>query len=72
MNRPQILDIKKAVLWLMLLWHAQVIAAATAAAVELGASHKRMVSRAYHDSLFMSQVPAAPADITVFCHWAGW
>lgn len=33
----------------------QVIAAATEAASELGASHKRMVSRAYHDSLFMSQ-----------------
>lgn len=27
------------------------------AAQELGATHKRMVSRAYHDSLFMSQAP---------------
>ena len=35
---------------------AQVVAAATEAVVELGASHQRMVSRAYHDALFMSQV----------------
>ena len=41
--------------------HVQVIAAATGAAVELGASHKRMVSRAYHDTLFMSQVAPFPA-----------
>ena len=33
----------------------QVIAAVTESALELGASHKRMVSRAYHDTLFMSQ-----------------
>ena len=34
----------------------QVVAAATAAAEQLGASHARLVSRAYHDALFMAQV----------------
>ena len=32
------------------------VAAATAAAEQLGASHARLVSRAYHDALFMAQV----------------
>ncbi len=38
------------------------VAAATAAAEQLGASHARLVSRAYHDALFMAQVaPRGPA-----------
>ena len=37
----------------------QVVAAASAAAEQLGASHARLVSRAYHDALFMAQVRAA-------------
>ncbi len=36
----------------------QVVAAASAAAEQLGASHARLVSRAYHDALFMAQVGA--------------
>ena len=39
----------------------QVVAAATEAAQELGASHMSLVSRAYHDTLFMSQI--APAGM---------
>lgn len=34
----------------------QVIDAAEASAKQLGASHQTMVSRAYHDSLFMAQI----------------
>lgn len=33
-----------------------ITAATAAAAAELGLSHKRMVSRAYHDSLFMARI----------------
>lgn len=49
---------------------AQVIAAATDAAKELGASHKALVSRAYHDSLFMSQL--APAGMIFIPCRNGW
>ena len=37
-------------------WRLQVIAAAEASAKQLGATYRRMVSRAYHDSLFMAQI----------------
>ena len=48
----------------------QVITAATEAAKELGASHKALVSRAYHDSLFMSQI--APAGMIFIPCRNGW
>jgi ureidoglycolate amidohydrolase len=48
----------------------QVIAAATEAAKQLGASHKHMVSRAYHDSLFMAQI--APAGMIFIPCREGW
>lgn len=50
--------------------YAQVITAATEAAKELGASHKALVSRAYHDSLFMSQI--APAGMIFIPCRNGW
>ena len=49
---------------------AQVVAAATEAAKELGASHKSLVSRAYHDTLFMSQI--APAGMIFIPCRKGW
>ncbi len=48
----------------------QVTAAATEAAEELGASHKSLVSRAYHDTLFMSQI--APAGMIFIPCRNGW
>ncbi|EFN51633.1 hypothetical protein CHLNCDRAFT_140072 [Chlorella variabilis] len=47
-----------------------VVAAAAAAVSELGYSSKRMVSRAYHDSLFMAQI-APTAMIFIPCR-NGW
>ncbi|KAK9918321.1 hypothetical protein WJX75_003179 [Coccomyxa subellipsoidea] len=48
----------------------QVIQAATEAAQELGASHKQMVSRAYHDSLFMARF--APTGMIFIPCRNGW
>ena len=48
----------------------QVTAAATEAAEELGGSHKSLVSRAYHDTLFMSQI--APAGMIFIPCRNGW
>ena len=48
----------------------QVIAAATEAAQQLGASHRQMVSRAYHDSLFMAQI--APTGMIFIPCRQGW
>ena len=48
----------------------QVVDAATAAAVQLGASYRRLVSRAYHDSLFMAQI--APAGMIFIPCRKGW
>jgi acetylornithine deacetylase/succinyl-diaminopimelate desuccinylase-like protein len=48
----------------------QVIAAAEEAAQKLGASHRRMVSRAYHDSLFMSLL--APTGMIFIPCRGGW
>ena len=48
----------------------QVVTAATEAATELGASHKSLVSRAYHDSLFMSQM--APTGMIFIPCRNGW
>lgn len=44
--------------------------AATEAAQELGASHKQMVSRAYHDSLFMARF--APTGMIFIPCRNGW
>ena len=52
------------------LYGMQVVDAATAAAVQLGASHRRLVSRAYHDSLFMAQI--APAGMIFIPCRKGW
>ena len=46
------------------------IGAATAAADRLGASHKHVVSRAYHDSLFMAQI--APTGMLFIPCRQGW
>ena len=46
------------------------IAAATAAAEQLGASHARLVSRAYHDALFMAQI--APTGMIFIPCRGGW
>ena len=48
----------------------QVVDAATAAAAEIGASHTRMVSRAYHDALFMAQI--APTGMIFIPCRNGW
>ncbi|EIE18838.1 N-carbamyl-L-amino acid amidohydrolase [Coccomyxa subellipsoidea C-169] len=48
----------------------QVISAAAEAAEELGVSHKRMVSRAYHDSLFMARF--APTGMIFIPCRNGW
>ena len=48
----------------------QIIEAATEAAKELGATHKSLVSRAYHDSLFMSQL--APTGMIFIPCRNGW
>ena len=48
----------------------QVTAAATQAAKELGVSHKTLVSRAYHDALFMSQL--APTGMIFIPCRNGW
>ena len=48
----------------------QVVAAATQAAKDLGASHTALVSRAYHDSLFMSQI--APTGMIFIPCLNGW
>ncbi|CAL8463817.1 g3351 [Coccomyxa elongata] len=48
----------------------KVIAAATEAAEALGGSHKRMVSRAYHDSLFMARF--APTGMIFIPCRGGW
>lgn len=48
----------------------QVIEAAEAAADTLGATHKKMVSRAYHDSLFMAQL--APTGMIFIPCRNGW
>ena len=44
--------------------------AATGAAKSIGASHQRMVSRAYHDSLFMAQI--APTGMLFIPCRQGW
>ncbi|KAK9833438.1 hypothetical protein WJX81_005498 [Elliptochloris bilobata] len=49
---------------------AEVVAAATAAAEQLGASHARLVSRAYHDALFMAQI--APTGMIFIPCRGGW
>lgn len=48
----------------------QIIEAATEAAKELGATHKSLISRAYHDSLFMSQL--APTGMIFIPCRNGW
>lgn len=48
----------------------QVIDAVRQSAQEIGASHKDMVSRAYHDSLFMAQI-APTAMLFIPCR-NGW
>jgi len=50
--------------------HPQVMTAAMEAAEQLGASHKHMVSRAYHDSLFMAQI--APTGMIFIPCRQGW
>jgi ureidoglycolate amidohydrolase len=49
---------------------APVVAAVEAAVREVGASSKRMVSRAYHDSLFMAQI--APTGMVFIPCRNGW
>lgn len=49
---------------------AQVIDMAMQAAEQLGASHIQMVSRAYHDSLFMAQI--APSGMIFIPCRNGW
>ena len=48
----------------------EIQAAVAAAVAELGLSSKRMVSRAYHDSLFMARI-APTGMIFIPCH-NGW
>ena len=56
--------------WKMTAPLPQVIEAATEAAQQLGASHRHMVSRAYHDSLFMAQI--APTGMIFIPCRQGW
>ena len=48
----------------------QVVDAVLSATKQLGLSHKQMVSRAYHDSLFMAQI--APAGMIFIPCRNGW
>ena len=48
----------------------QVVDAATKAAKQLGASYKPLVSRAYHDALFMAQI--APTGMIFIPCREGW
>ncbi len=48
----------------------QVVNAVLLATKQLGLSHKQMVSRAYHDSLFMAQI--APAGMIFIPCRNGW
>ena len=48
----------------------QVVNAVLSATKQLGLSHKQMVSRAYHDSLFMAQI--APAGMIFIPCRNGW
>lgn len=48
----------------------QIVAAVLSAVTQLGLSHKQMVSRAYHDSLFMAQI--APAGMIFIPCKNGW
>ena len=48
----------------------QVVKAVSRAATQLGLSQKRMVSRAYHDALFMAQI--APAGMIFIPCKNGW
>lgn len=49
---------------------AQIVSAVQKATKQLGLSHKQMVSRAYHDSLFMAQI--APAGMIFIPCKNGW
>lgn len=48
----------------------QIVNAVLSAVTQLGLSHKQMVSRAYHDSLFMAQI--APAGMIFIPCKNGW
>lgn len=48
----------------------QIVSAVQKATKQLGLSHKQMVSRAYHDSLFMAQI--APAGMIFIPCKNGW
>ena len=52
------------------MWLLQIVSAVQGAAKQLGLSQKQMVSRAYHDSLFMAQI--APAGMIFIPCKNGW